>query len=110
MRKFYIKQLLVTMVALLCSATASAYDFEVDGIYYNISSNYNVTVTYKGSEYNSYSNEYSDVIVIPSSVKTSKNRGPVAARPMGKPIEQPKKVAPQPVETRKIVKNVENLI
>ena len=56
------------IIALLCSVAASAHDFEVDGIYYNISSNYNVTVTYKGSKYNSYSNEYSDVIVIPSSV------------------------------------------
>ena len=56
------------IIALLCSVAATAHDFEVDGIYYNISSNYNVTVTYKGSEYNSYSNEYSDVIVIPSSV------------------------------------------
>ena len=31
-----IKQLLITVAVLLCSVTANAYDFEVDGIYYNI--------------------------------------------------------------------------
>ena len=36
------------IIALLCCVAATANDFEVYGIYYNISGNYNVTVTYKG--------------------------------------------------------------
>ena len=63
MRKFYIKQLLVTMVALLCSATASAYDFEVDGIYYNILSMSDLTVEVTYGD-----NEYSGEVIIPSTV------------------------------------------
>ena len=38
MQKNYLKQLFVAIVVLLCSVTVSAYDFEVDGIYYNITS------------------------------------------------------------------------
>lgn len=45
------KQWLMTMAVLLCSITASAHDFEVDGIYYNISSNaeQKIAVTYSGT-------------------------------------------------------------
>lgn len=55
--------------ALLCTAV-SAHDFEVDGIYYNItsSSDLTVAVTYKGGDYDSYSNEYSGEVVIPEKV------------------------------------------
>jgi len=55
---------------LLFSVSASAHDFEVDGIYYNINSSEKLTVevTYKGSSYDSYSNEYSGSVVIPESV------------------------------------------
>lgn len=52
-------------VAMLCTLiSASAYDFEVDGIYYNISSEANkeVSVTYKTS------NSYSGIVNIPTSV------------------------------------------
>ena len=65
-----IKQLLITIVALLCSATASAHDFEVDGIYYNILSEEDKTVevTYRGSSFSSYSNEYTSEVTIPESV------------------------------------------
>jgi len=52
------------LLALLLPATASAYDFEVDGIYYNISSNNTVEVTYKDTNYNSYSVD----VTIPSAV------------------------------------------
>ena len=62
-----IKQLLMAVVVLLCSATANAHQFEVDGIYYNISGD-EAVVTYKGNSYSSYSNEYSGDVVIPSSV------------------------------------------
>ena len=58
-----IKQLLITIAVLLFSATASAYDFEVDGIYYNILSASDFTV-----EVTSGDNKYSGDIVIPSTV------------------------------------------
>lgn len=49
-----------------------AYDFEVDGIYYNITdaTAKTVEVTYKGSSSESY-NEYSGTVTIPSSVTYS---------------------------------------
>ena len=61
---------LTTIVVLLCSLATSAHDFEVSGIYYNITSSTDqkVAVTYRGSSYNSYSNEYSGAVIIPSTV------------------------------------------
>ena len=55
--------------ALLCTAV-SAHSFEVDGIYYYItsSSDFTVGVTYRGSYFDSYSNEYSGSVVIPEKV------------------------------------------
>ena len=50
-------------LALLLSATATAHDFMVDGIYYNINGN-KATVTYDGS----YDTEYSGSVVIPATV------------------------------------------
>ena len=44
MQKFYFRQLVVATIALLCSVTASAYDFTVDGIYYNVTSEDDLTV------------------------------------------------------------------
>ena len=69
MKKIYFKHFLVTLL-LLCSTVANAHDFEVDGIYYNItsSSNKTVEVTYKGTSHSEYSNEYTGSVVIPSSV------------------------------------------
>ena len=50
----------------LTGVTASyAYDFESDGIYYDITSSKEVGVTYKNTDYNSYSGD----IVIPSTVR-----------------------------------------
>ena len=65
-----IKQLLITVAMLLCSATASAHDFEVDGIYYNIisASDLTVAVTYKGNSYDEISNEYSGEVIIPETI------------------------------------------
>lgn len=65
-----IKQLLITIAVLLCSATANAHDFEVDGIYYNIISASDLTaaVTYKGNSYDEISNEYSGEVIIPETV------------------------------------------
>ena len=67
MRKFYLKQVLAVLL-LLCSTVASAHEFEVDGIYYNILSEENKTVevTFKGSSFSSAI--YSGNVVIPESV------------------------------------------
>ena len=61
---------LFTALLLLCSTVAFAHDFEVDGIYYNITDDVNKTVevTYKGSYSSEYSNEYSGAVNIPASV------------------------------------------
>ena len=66
---------LTTIATLLCSLTASAHDFVVDGIYYNITSSTNLTVgvTYRGSSYSEYSYEYSGAVTIPSSVTYNSN-------------------------------------
>ena len=63
--------LLVTM--LLSSIPISAHDFEVDGIYYEITSSTAkiVSVTYRGSSWISYSGEYSGKITIPETVTYS---------------------------------------
>ena len=60
------KQLLITVAVLLCSTVASAHDFEVGGIYYNIISSrfLTVEVTHKGSSWG----EYSGKLVIPETV------------------------------------------
>ena len=58
-----IKLLLTTIAVLLCSVMANAYDFEVDGIYYNILSSTDLTaeVTYGD-------NKYTGNVIIPSIV------------------------------------------
>ena len=63
-----LKSLLATLAMLLCTISASAHSFEVDGIYYNITFRKTVQVTYRGSSSNSYSNEYSGDVVIPETV------------------------------------------
>ncbi len=73
MKKF--KSLLLAVIGLLCSISVSAHDFEVEDIYYNITSETDKTVevTYRGGKYNSYSNEYSGVVIIPESVTYNGN-------------------------------------
>ena len=66
-----VKTWLFTIASLLCSITANAHDFVVNGIYYNKTSNTEVSVTYRGSSYYDYSNEYSGNVVIPSTVTYS---------------------------------------
>ena len=63
-------KLLFTALLLLCATAVAAHDFEVDGIYYNILSETDKTVevTFKGTSYSEYSNEYSGSVVIPSTV------------------------------------------
>ena len=65
-----IKHCLAVMAMLLCTLAARGHDFEVDGIYYNITDEVNLTVevTYRGEDSNSYLNEYSGTVTIPSAV------------------------------------------
>ena len=58
-----IKFLLTTIAMLWCSVMANAYDFEVDGIYYNILSISDVTVEVTYGD-----KKYSGEVVIPSTV------------------------------------------
>ena len=61
---------LFTTLLLLCATVATAHDFEVDGIYYNITDDTNKTVkvTYRGTYSDEYSKEYTGSVVIPESV------------------------------------------
>ena len=75
------KQLLrfsIMLLAILLSATATAHDFEVDGIYYNINGN-EATVTYRGLFYYSVENEYSGSVVIPATVTHNGTTYPVTS-------------------------------
>ena len=65
-----LKTLLLTTTVLLYSLATKAHDFGVNGIYYNITdaTNKTVAVTYKGSSYSAYSNEYTGSVAIPESV------------------------------------------
>ena len=64
----FLLSVLMSMVA----SVASAHDFEVDGIYYKITSSsspYTVAVTYRGSDdHHSYSDRYTGRVTIPESV------------------------------------------
>ena len=66
------------VLAFLLPALATAHDFEVDGIYYNINGN-EASVTYKGSDVNDYSNEYSSSVVIPPTVTYNGTTYPVTS-------------------------------
>ncbi|MBR5030706.1 MAG: leucine-rich repeat protein [Muribaculaceae bacterium] len=56
------------LLAIFCSfATATAHDFEVNGIYYLINGT-EATVSYQGTSYYQYSNEYSGTVTIPATV------------------------------------------
>ena len=58
------KKLLFTLIIAITAVTqAAAYDFEVDGIYYNKNGT-NATVTFRDNNYNSYSGE----VIIPDTV------------------------------------------
>ena len=61
-----LRTILLTFAALVCSTVASAYNFEADGIYYNITNKTTLTVevTYETTKYNSYSGN----VTIPSTV------------------------------------------
>ena len=69
MKNLYIKLCLLALSAFFVQSL-HAYDFEVDGIYYNITSytDYTVKVTYKSYSSYSYYSDYSGTIVIPNEV------------------------------------------
>ena len=56
---------LLTALLLFCATVATAHDFEVDGIYYNITSTTNktVAVTYRGTSCYEYSSYTGDVVI-----------------------------------------------
>lgn len=64
-----IKAFLVAVALFLC-ATVSGHDFYVNGIYYSITSSEDLTVqvSFQGSKYSEYDNEYSGDVVIPTKV------------------------------------------
>ena len=64
------KKLFSLFIATLCALSIWAEDFQVDGIYYNILTDKTneVEVTYRGSTYYDYDNEYSGSVTIPSTV------------------------------------------
>ena len=72
MNKSKILRAVLTAVLTLVATTASyAYDFEVGSIYYNKNGDGTVSVTFKGSYSDSYVDEYTGDVVIPSSVTYS---------------------------------------
>lgn len=60
------KSLVLAVMGLLCCMSVSAYDFEVDGIYYNITSSTDKTVEVTSNP--NSSNDYSGFVAIPDSV------------------------------------------
>ena len=68
MKKSLLQRLFTTLLLLAVTILTWAYDFEVDGIYYNKNSDgTSVTVTYKSTSYKSYSGS----VTIPSQVTYS---------------------------------------
>ena len=69
MKQKFFKRLAAVAVLLLGATTATAHDFEVDGIfYYKDDWSKTASVTYKGDSYDTYANEYSGAVTIPSEV------------------------------------------
>jgi hypothetical protein len=63
MQKFYLRQLFVAIAALFCSEAVSAYDLEIDGVYYNVLSLSDLTI-----EVTEGNKKYSGEVTIPSTV------------------------------------------
>ena len=65
------KRLLSLSVFLMMALLSFAHDFEKGGIYYNITSStapYTVAVTYQGSFFSEYMDEYTGSVTIPDKV------------------------------------------
>ncbi|MBO6117570.1 MAG: leucine-rich repeat protein [Bacteroidales bacterium] len=63
-----LKTIIALVFAVIVSVNALAYDFEKDGIYYNINSDSTVGVTYHHKSDSVYYSDYSGEVTIPSSV------------------------------------------
>ena len=63
-------RILLALLMSMVASVASAHDFEVDGIYYVITSSaeHTVAVSYRGSDFYSYSDEYTGKVTIPETV------------------------------------------
>ena len=74
MKHNYLKHMF-TVLLLLCTTVASAHNFEVDGICFNILSEEDKTVevTYKGNSFYEYEGWYKGNLVIPESVSYNGN-------------------------------------
>ena len=70
MKKITLKTLLA-LACMMCSLGTMAHDFVVDGIYYLIlnEDDLTVAVTFRGNAFDSYDNEYSGKVVIPNKSK-----------------------------------------
>ncbi len=68
------KHLIFCVLLTLCSICANAYNFEIDGIYYNVVSSSDLTceVTYKSESHNN--NEYTGEVVIPETIEYNDDR------------------------------------
>ena len=76
----FFRSALAALLMLAAIATASAHDFEVDGFFYNKNSDgLSVSVTFKGDNYNSYSDEYFGSVTISEKVTYSGNTYSVTA-------------------------------
>ena len=67
MNRLNIRIILLLLTAILCVTRALAHDFCVNGIYYDKNAT-EAAVTFRGSTYSYYDNEYSGDVVIPSTV------------------------------------------
>ena len=65
-----IGKIVLAVLLLLNGVAAAAHNFEIDGIYYNITSHQDQTVivTYCGNFFDEYSNEYVGNVTIPSNI------------------------------------------
>ena len=62
------RKLFTLFLAIFATTSLLAHNFEVDNIFYYIIDENNLEVTYRGSFYDSYSNEYSGSVTIPETV------------------------------------------
>lgn len=65
-----ITRFMLLIAIIMAFNNSFAHDFEVNGIYYNKNGS-NAIVTYRGTNYDSYSNEYTGTVNIPSTVTYS---------------------------------------
>jgi len=74
---------MLTVLMSMVSTTASAYDFEAGGIYYNILTSTTVAVTYSGSSYEENPGRYTGSVAIPAEVTNGDDTYQVVEIEMG---------------------------